>query len=253
MIERPLPRWREELKFWVNQDQKRQILRASAPFVVPDPHARFDEPGVYTVRSIYYDSPRLDFYYHTLDGIRTRKKLRVRLYAGDGSVPSLFFEIKHKRGRRVLKERAGVAPALGVDAMVTQTVPPHRDLPDGEARAVYRFMMFVRQLALAPIVLVCYERLAYVDRANPLVRLTIDQEVRSLLKPMPHHLFEDVDLRPCTNGRAILELKFADLMPRWMRALISEQGLKACSISKYCMSLESWLRRQATAAVRPPG
>jgi hypothetical protein len=54
----------------------------------------------------------------------------------------------------------------------------------------------------------------------------------------------------------ILELKFSGFMPQWMRGLVRAEGLMPHSISKYCMSLESWttgLRTRGIAQADPPG
>ena len=238
-----VPQWREELKFWIEADQAQRIARAIGPFTIPDPHSDPRGGAAYTVRSIYYDSPKFDFYYHKIDGLRRRKKLRVRSYARDGTPQQLFLEIKHKRGRKVLKERAPLPPALCLDTLTAKALPLHPDkqVSPTALRSAGRFVGLTRQLGLDPVILVVYDRTAYVDRANPSVRLTMDRTMRSLLRPTYDHLFEESELHPCTNGHVILELKFPDFMPRWMRSVVRTEGLVPCSISKYCMSLESWM------------
>ncbi|MCU0612436.1 MAG: polyphosphate polymerase domain-containing protein [Candidatus Eisenbacteria bacterium] len=247
------PEWREEFKYWVDGDQARRIISAIKPFAAPDPHTDPSGEATYTVRSVYYDSPCFDFYHQKLDGLRFRKKLRVRSYGGSGLTPHLFLEIKHKRGRLVLKERAKLPSRLGLIALTTNapSLLAGPDLPAGTIRVAGRFMWLTRQLALTPVILVAYDRTAYVDRSNADVRLTLDRKVRSLLRPAWEDLLDDADLQPCTNGHVILELKFSGRMPQWMRSLLREEGLMQRSISKYCMSLESWMAHLRAPSALP--
>ncbi|MBN1424757.1 polyphosphate polymerase domain-containing protein [Candidatus Fermentibacteria bacterium] len=254
-MSRTIAGWREEFKYWIDGDQARRIVRAISSFVVPDPHADSHAEATYTVRSIYYDSPRFDFYHHKVDGLRRRKKLRVRSYARDGIPERLFLEIKHKRGRKVLKERAPLSPDLCKHALVHKEIPPLQPgdgMTPGTLRAAGRFVWFTRQLCLEPVVLVAYDRTAYVDRWHPQARLTMDRGVQSLLWPTYDALFEEGHLHPCTNGHVILELKFGDCMPQWMRCLIRSEGLMSTSISKYCLSLESWRSGQGVPEASHP-
>ena len=57
----------------------------------PDPHAK---GGVYTIRSLYFDTPSDRALREKLDGVSRREKFRIRYYNGDSSVIHLEKKIK---------------------------------------------------------------------------------------------------------------------------------------------------------------
>lgn len=58
----------------------------------------------YTVKTLYLDTPDLLYYYEKMDGLKVRKKLRIRTYGDDHS--TAFLEIKRRYIDIVVKERA---------------------------------------------------------------------------------------------------------------------------------------------------
>ena len=78
-------------------------LRAN---LVPDDHG--DEAGAYGLTSLYYDSPDFRFYWEKVDGIKFRRKLRIRCYAAaEPLTPQtpVFVEIKQRHNRVTQKRR----------------------------------------------------------------------------------------------------------------------------------------------------
>lgn len=235
--------WREEFKYWVTQEQAERITSRLEDFVVPDP---FTERGSaqYTVRSIYYDTPTLDFYRHKIEHYKIRKKLRVRGYNHTDPDDEIFLEIKHKLGRKVFKERALLRLAQ-INTLLEEPDDEIMDVSSAGSRdsniAQTRFLWLMKRLGLVPTLLVVYDRRAFIDRSNERIRVTFDASVRSIPFPDIHCLNHDEGLLEVTGDAVILELKFSGSMPQWMRSLIRSERLKPTSISKYCMCLESWM------------
>ena len=109
-------------------------------------------------------------------------------------------------------------------------------------KVIGRFFHNLISRDLRPTALITYEREAYVGRMDDQVRVTLDKNVRSCMFPDLNQLFDDDDLRSFTDGRIILEMKFNDYMPRWFRSVVSKLGLRAQSVSKYCLGIEAWMR-----------
>jgi hypothetical protein len=99
-----------------------------------------------------------------------------------------------------------------------------------------------------PVILVVYDRVAFVAATNSRTRVTIDTNLRSLLFPSEGDLFTSSRLKTAIDGKAIVELKFNGSMPSWMMALVKAERLAPVSISKYCISVDSWI---AEPNVRP--
>ena len=71
---------RLEYKFLVSNDDLPRLRKKMRPFLDVDPFAKDKEGNQYTVRSIYYDTSSYDYYHEKMDGIKIRKKLRIRSY-----------------------------------------------------------------------------------------------------------------------------------------------------------------------------
>ena len=71
---------RYEIKYAVPESSIPEISRMLRLYAVHDPFTPPSKSMEYTVRSVYYDTPGLEFYYQKLDGIKIRKKLRIRTY-----------------------------------------------------------------------------------------------------------------------------------------------------------------------------
>ncbi|MGB0686064.1 MAG: VTC domain-containing protein, partial [Planctomycetota bacterium] len=98
-------RSRFECKYLVTEEMATEIRRHVAPFVHPDYFTERSPGNRYPVHSLYLDTPRLELYETTCQGMKNRFKLRIRGYDGKPDSP-LFAEVKRKADRVILKRRA---------------------------------------------------------------------------------------------------------------------------------------------------
>jgi hypothetical protein len=194
----------------------------------------------YTVRSLYYDSPKLDFYWEKIDGVKVRRKLRIRSYNTLKSDSAAFLEIKRRYGTAIVKERAKysyteITRLMSSPANIWLTYDQSTD----GSLVLGKWVDNIVRWNLEPAVVVAYEREAYVGRYDDdnNVRLTIDMDVRARITESVDELFATDNEIPITGNLYILELKYNNFMPKWMRALVQEFGLQQRSISKYCMGI----------------
>ncbi len=229
---------RSEIKYLVPDRLVSELRQAIAPMVQPDKHAEgFLETG-YTVRSIYLDTSRLRYYHEKIDGIKDRKKLRVRAY--NASRDTTFLEIKRKVESRIKKDRA----ALPFKHVISLFNDPHRsDLasmlhkPDSLSSAS-SFLYHLFKENLHPVNLVVYEREAFEGKIDPTLRITFDKNLRSRLCSEISWLFSEEDMRQVLPGHFILEIKYNYSFPSWLTPVLSGFKLQKQALSKYCMSLE---------------
>ena len=97
---------RLEYKFLVPFNRLAELREAIRPFVFIDEYADREKDKEYTVKSIYYDTMKLDDYRDKLAGIKIRKKLRIRGYNFRNSESTVFLEIKRKYENHIYKNRA---------------------------------------------------------------------------------------------------------------------------------------------------
>jgi hypothetical protein len=235
---------RFELKFHLPEHMIPRIHELSAPYVDRDPFAAETANGHYTVRSVYYDSPDLMCFHEKLDGVKTRKKLRVRAYTygPDQNSDKCWFEIKRKLGRLSLKERVSV-PIEDAEVVLGESVPNAiLDTLDYRSRAVLdKFKFNIRARKMRAVVLVTYDREPFIGRDRRSNRITFDRKIRSLFDPSLHNIFQDQGLRQFEEERFVLEMKFDDRMPAWMARIIQELNIRAQAYSKFCEGITAWL------------
>jgi SPX domain protein involved in polyphosphate accumulation len=238
---------RAELKYFVTPAEISAIRAMVAPFTQPDEYACGRAGNIYTVRSIYFDTPDLRFYYEKDAGVKIRKKLRLRTYNCREDCAPAFFEIKRKYANAILKERvrAPLERALAIldhacGSTYRDLLAPELELSAAGHASLTGFMTMKEILRLCPSVLVVYEREAYVGQENPRVRVTFDCHVRSVRRPRLDEIFAERGLRHITDRRQILELKFNGPMPFWMRSVTARLGRSNQAISKYCRGIDAW-------------
>jgi VTC domain len=233
------PSSRFEHKYLVPERLLGRLRRAVEPFVVPDIHTVLERGNGYDydVHSVYFDTTRFDSYFEKEDGLEVRAKLRVRGYAPRTRGAPLFLEIKRRAGAVGSKDRVPVLAAdlheLLAHGDVARLVDERADFPHAR-RDAGRFLFRLHRDALRPVVLVTYQREAYVGALEPSLRVTFDKGVRGTAFPELAGLF-DAGSRPSFPSHFVLEVKHdaAFGFPVWLRPFIAEHGLVREALSKF--------------------
>lgn len=227
---------RHELKYYLPGEIYPRLLRLIRPYMTLDPYLKRNGAKSYLVRSLYLDTDDLTTYHEKLAGSYHREKFRVRAYNQERS--AVYLEIKRKYNNVVIKDRASVQ----VDELpsLLDRYGGYR-FNGGQIEAgndvIMRFVSLIPVLQLRPILLIAYEREAYVDVFDESARLTLDRNLR-YLPGRSHDLFYSGKdwfsvSRPC-----ILEMKFNRVLPIFFKHIIQRLNLRAQAISKYCMCVE---------------
>ncbi len=232
---------RKELKFYVPSQKIGPLRNYILRYMEYDPFCIGRPNMLYSVRSIYFDTPHYLFFFEKIGGIDKRKKLRIRTYNEPNEFAPAFLEIKNKFTDNIFKERAKV-PLMNItevlDGFDNET---GENVSTASRKALNKFIFLVHGLNLIPRVLISYEREAFVGLDDPDVRITFDIDVRSYPNPSLDDFFREADLITISDPYFILEIKFFNRMPIWTRQLVSTFGLQQESISKYCNGLEAWV------------
>lgn len=218
------------------------IRREVTPFVEIDPYAEPWGKLGYTVRSVYYDTRRMVCYHDKIEGVRTRKKFRIRGYNSLGSDTLVFLEIKRKRVNYIAKNRASlrwrnvrsILSSHQPGRYIVSTSGNGDTLADAE-----RFLYNYHRNALRPTVLVVYEREAFQGRFDNKLRITFDKNLRSTPFPSLDTLFSHEPDRPALRSFFIMEVKFIGGLPHWLRSLVERYQLPRMALSKYTICLDS--------------
>ena len=233
---------RYEFKYFVKENDLDRLRGIIMPFVNMDKFAEVDDKNQYTVRSVYFDTPRYDFYYEKVEGIKNRKKVRLRGYDKDDGNNIVFFEIKRKYDIPIVKYRAPVKFEDALDMFhsrnINGQVVSNEFFPKGNENSK-RFFYQIFSKNLRPVVLIVYEREAYQSKFDDTIRITFDKNLRSKAFPAIDELFQEDKLSQALGGRFILEVKFNDHFPNWLNPIISNFSLRKQSASKYVISMDS--------------
>jgi hypothetical protein len=234
---------RYEYKYFVPNHKLEMLRKMVQPFVDLDKYAVGREHNHYTVRSIYFDSPRLECYDTKVEGLGYRKKVRLRGYNDGGENSTVFMEIKRKFELPLRKNRAPMTYAaakaiLAHQMPIEEGVQNSEKIPDAQDN-VRRFLYQINAFNMRPVVLTIYEREPYLSKTDPTIRITFDKNLRCSPYPLLEDLHLEKRVRTCLQNQFILEVKYNEYYPAWMKPIIGTLGLKWTSASKYVISMDA--------------
>ena len=216
---------RHELKYFIRGSDGAIMSSVLSKFLDADNHSK-DADG-YFIRSMYFDTFFNRSLYEKLYGVPNRKKYRLRAY--DLDAKKVKFEIKHKSFDLIKKD---VAYVRRKDVLEIQkgNYDPLLDYGNPVLNKIY---LDFKKYKYGPVVIIDYQRKAFVYDINN-VRITLDSKIASNTKEMS--FFEkNLEMEYILNdGIVVLEVKYNDFMPKWIRKLIHTPNFTRSAISKYC-------------------
>jgi hypothetical protein len=230
-------RSRYEMKYLIDEPCARRVRDFVRAYLKRDPHARPQMRYAYPIYSLYLDDAGMGLYRATFQGQKNRFKLRVRYYDPNGQTP-LFCEIKRRVDDVVLKQRA-VIRREALPRLLAGCAPRPEDLwewDDAASQDVLReFCNLRNSMHATPKMLVYYEREAWVSPQDDNVRITFDRAAAG--SPYEGTLAPE-KYRDAKIENVILELKFDDRFPVWMRELAQSCDLYRTKMGKYVQCVE---------------
>ena len=227
---------RYEFKYILNKKLRDQVERQIQHFMRYDGYVHPEFDNSYFVRSLYYDSPSSFNFYEKIDGIKKRKKFRLRTYdkVNDNSI--LFIEQKGRNVNRVFKRRTQIDEsdidyfynAINYD----QLTHKYKDL-----KIINEFIADTMKRRISPVVLVDYLRRPYVSDYDMNFRVTFDSDI---MAKASNTLFpSDENFFRCLPGYTILEVKFFRKIPAWFHKLLLVYNLERVSVSKFVLGMKA--------------
>lgn len=222
---------RHELKFYINYLDY-NCMRQRLKFFMKEDSFRPEYDG-YHVRSLYFDDIYDSSLYEKNFGVSKRQKYRIRIYNKEGS--KIRLERKSKYGQYISKESA----LLSMDEYVNLVMNNHSNFLLRSGNQLKRDLYFqINNNLMKPKIIVDYQREAYIlDAGN--VRITFDKDLEAVLNNID--IFESrlAAVRILPEGLMILEIKYDDFLPDYIRNLIQFTSHDKCAISKYVMCREA--------------
>lgn len=228
-----MKKYRHELKFYINQFEY-EILRKNVQAVLKQDKNSVNENG-YLIRSLYFDNLYDTDLYEKNYGILRRKKIRIRIYNKSDSVIKL--ERKHRYGEYICKESA----ALQKEEFY-QLLNDRNDFLLKKDQAIYKdFYHYLRSEHLSPKVIVDYVREAYVEEESD-VRITFDKNLSTGINSTDIFSENLVTIEALKPPVLIMEVKFNEYLPSYIRRVLNLESHNRAAISKYVICRESILK-----------
>jgi hypothetical protein len=230
---------RFELKYILPIREVEGIKHDLRAYLLPDEYG--DQRGRYSLASLYYDSPDLRCYFEKENGIRFRRKLRIRHYENGelltDSTP-VYLEIKQRVDRVTQKRRLSLPYNQALLLCNDRQLPEGTFTPADQA-VLEEILVFLVQYNLQPMSIIRYQRQALIGTEYDLgLRVTFD----TLLSYQVHnlHLHQGSSSLPMLQPHlAVMEIKVNERIPTWLTELIAAHNLIGTRVSKYCCSIEA--------------
>ena len=216
---------RYELKYLVHYEQAGEFLNLVGRYIERDVNA--GPQGVYRICSLYFDSPELTAFWEKLDGVKFRRKVRLRKYLNDER-DEVFLEIKQRTDRTVQKRRTRgrLGPLLSLMRRGRGCVA--RDDVTDEA------IWLADTHRLSPKAITSYNREAYFGRFERGLRITFDKNVRGRLWRGRFGCDPRRDAFIVPPSMFVLEVKCNNTVPTWVCSALNSMNLQIWRFSKYC-------------------
>ncbi len=198
--------------------------------------------GGYGVWSTYYDTRDLRFYWEKIEGLKFRRKLRVRHYGDRFAVDDdsvVHVEIKQRVNRVTQKRRVALPYRLAKDLCDRRVMVEHD--PSQQA-FLEEVLELVSLLDLRPVMVTGYQREAFVGReADTGLRVTMDHRIRG--RDRDFHFAAETDNRLIVPAKlSVVEFKANERVPYWLTDLAAELDMSVVRVSKYCQGVEAYGR-----------
>lgn len=234
LVTQQLQSSRFELKYVIGESCARAVRDFALSYLVPDEHADPAKNCEYPVHSLYLDSPSLALARATMQGHKNRFKLRIRFYDDDDDSPA-FLEIK-RRENAVIKKQRVMMRKSSTRRLLAGHWPTPEDIIDPSPKGMAALQEFTRLRGMLQAdgqAVVSYMREAYVTPNDNSVRLTFDRRLLGYRYDGTGRLVRaGTPVEPRVGG-VILELKFTDRFPVWMRHMVRSFSLVRRSMAKY--------------------
>jgi len=227
---------RFELKYLLPYDVAINLQRELRRYMTKDKHGK---NGEYTLSSLYYDSEDYRCYWEKIEGLKFRRKLRIRRYVDNDDFNDdsmVFVEIKQRLDRVTQKRRVPMKYGDALRFCNEGIIPVHEK---SDLAVIEEIDSMIRLFNLKPKAITTYSRRAFVGSDyDDGLRVTFDTDVsyRKNNLNLAEDFREDYMISP---DRILMEIKVNERIPYWITEIVAEHNFRLIRVSKYCQGLET--------------
>lgn len=221
-----MSKYRHEYKYLLNACEEAVLQVRAEALMLRDVHAQDD--GCYEIRSLYFDDLYDTCLLENETGTDPRSKFRIRYYNHDLS--HIRLEKKSKQRGMTRKESCMLTQNECVSLM-RGAVPQIEECMPAQKK---KLLLEMQLRGLQPKVIVAYERIPFVHPTGN-VRVTFDKHLASSIA-VEEFLKPAFSSRPVfPQGACILEVKWDELIPLYIKEAFQTDQLQWTAFSKYYM------------------
>ena len=214
--------YRYEKKFLITNMQMEILRNTLSAALYLDSNIK-NPDGSYFIRSLYFDDYKNTSYYQVLDGLSKREKYRIRYYDLDPSYITL--EKKSKQNNLGKKDKDKLTKEMVLKFINNEEIESNRPV-------VTELQGKIKTALYKPAVIIDYERRAFTHPVND-VRITLDYNI-SCSYEFSKFFDKNINSIPLLEkNTAILEVKYNDFLPDFIKNVINMKNLEITSFSKY--------------------
>ena len=220
-----VPKYRNEWKYCENEADLLAMKERLAGILNYDAHA--GEDGKYEIQSLYFDDYKDTCARDNVAGEGERFKYRIRYYGNESE--KLWLEKKEKKNSGCYKQKCALS------------IQEYQDIIDGKAMEVFwetqklllkEFCVDIVTKRFSPKVIISYQREAFVEPITN-IRITLDRNI-SASDEIGQFLSGNYFCVPVMEKeKHVLEVKFDEVLPSYIKAVLQSDVLLQQSFSKY--------------------
>lgn len=215
---------RHELKYYINEAAYYDLRGLLKTLLLPDENMK-DEKGYY-IRSMYFDDYMNSCATDKEDGVRLRKKFRIRIY--DESDKQIKLERKSKFDSFISK----ISASLTREEYQRILHNDYSFLPFMKKEVCMDLFCANKTKLMHPTVIVDYQREAYMLREGN-VRITFDKHLQAGMHCMNMFDSDLILTSVLPNNILILEVKYDDYLPDFVKRILKGHTKNYSAISKF--------------------
>ncbi len=215
--------YRDEIKYIINKNNF-HLLNLNLNSILKKDFNCKDK--YYTISSLYFDDYKKTSYNQVVNGISERWKYRIRFYNNDDSMIKL--EKKYKCNNKTLKSSVVISRDM-FDSIVKRQIK----IKSNNNKLLNEFIIKINSEFLRPIIFIEYKRIPYVYKSGN-VRVTLDYDIG--YTRCFDNLFGLKRLKYLSDY--ILEVKYNNFLPDFIRVGLALNSLEQTSFSKFKNCIE---------------
>ena len=216
-------KYRVEQKYIITEEKIAYLKFKLENVMQYDKHAK---DGIYRIRSLYFDDMYDSFLEDNEAGNDFREKYRIRTYNNEKD--KIHLEIKAKELGYTSKSKEKITMQECLDYMERKSCSLKES--DGVVKRKLYALMLLRRMQ--PVQIVEYDRIPLVEEKGN-VRITFDKNIvgTSQVSTFFDDTLPGIPLLP--TGQHILEVKYDEFLPDYIKQILNEVHLPKTAFSKY--------------------